>query len=79
MPTPTPDALRGREEFASHLKALRRERGLSQEALAHRAGMDRSFLTEVETCKHSLSVDKVYDLAEALDVHISAFFRDASP
>lgn len=52
---------------------------MSQEALAHRAGMDRSFLTEVETCKHSLSVDKVYDLAEALDVHISAFFRDASP
>lgn len=68
---PTREALAGRAVFGSRLKSLREARGLTQERLALDAGFDRSFLNEVESGRHSLQLDRVFDLAHVLGVQAS--------
>ncbi|WOC12192.1 helix-turn-helix domain-containing protein [Gordonia sp. MP11Mi] len=63
-----------RKAFGARLRALRTTAGLTQERLAERAGFDRSFYVEVEHGKHSLLLDRVFDLADALDVDIVELF-----
>lgn len=65
-----------RVQFASRLRDLRREAGLSQEAVAHQAGLDRSFYVEIETAKHSVMLDRVYDIADALGVSVRDLFPE---
>lgn len=65
-----------RAGLGSRLRQLRAARGLSQEALARRAGIDRSFYSRVETGTMSPTVDKLYDIAAALQIHVSELFRD---
>ena len=65
-----------RAAFGSRLRQLRVARGLSQEGLAERAGVDRSHYAEIETGKHSPRVDWVYDVAAALEVHVSELFGE---
>lgn len=54
--------------LAKNLRRLRIERGLSQEALADIAGINRSYVSYLETEKYSASVDKIESLAAALQV-----------
>lgn len=65
-----------RVQFASRLRDLRREAGLSQEVVAHQAGLDRSFYVEIETAKHSVMLDRVYDIAAALGVSVRDLFLE---
>ena len=58
------------------MRAARQAAGLTQEALAHAAGMDRSFYVELETAVHSTTVDRVCELAAALGVPVADLFRD---
>jgi len=60
-----------REVFASNLRALRAERGLSQEELAHQAGLDRTYISSLERCVYSPSIDVVAKLADVLGVRAS--------
>ena len=57
-----------RERFASNLKALRAARGVSQEELAHRAELDRTYISALERCVYSASLDAIDKIAKALDV-----------
>lgn len=57
-----------REVFARNLRALRQARGLSQEELAHRAGIDRTYVSSLERCVYSASIDVVDQLAQVLNV-----------
>ncbi|MFS8037142.1 helix-turn-helix domain-containing protein [Xanthobacter sp. AM11] len=57
-----------REVFARNLRALRQARGLSQEELAHRAGIDRTYVSSLERCVYSASIDVVDQLAQVLEV-----------
>lgn len=41
---------------------------MTQESLALAAGWDRSFLADVESGRHSVMLDRVFDLADALEV-----------
>jgi transcriptional regulator with XRE-family HTH domain len=49
---------------------------LSQEALAERASMQRSYLAELETGKRNPSVRTLLKIANALSVPIRALFED---
>ena len=57
-----------REILALNLKFLRAERGLSQDALALVAGLDRTFIAHVERLKRNISLDNLEKIAVALDV-----------
>jgi transcriptional regulator with XRE-family HTH domain len=67
-----------RAALGSRLRHLRAARNLSQEALARRAAMDRSFYTRIETGVLSPRVDRLWDIAAALHVPIAELFRDPS-
>ena len=58
--------------MAANLRRTRESRGLTQEGLALEAGLDRSFLADLEAGRHSCMIDRLYDLAAALDVAPSA-------
>ena len=57
-----------REIFARNLRKLRHEKGLSQEKLAHMAGIDRTYVSSLERCVYSPTIDMVATLAEILGV-----------
>jgi transcriptional regulator with XRE-family HTH domain len=51
-----------------NIRRLRAAKKLSQEELAFRAGIDRSYLSEVENGQKNLSVRVLDQIAAALDV-----------
>lgn len=64
-------AMNLREVFSVNLQAHRRAHGLSQEALAHEAGVDRAYVSAIERSVNSASLDMVEKLARVLDVEPS--------
>lgn len=60
------------------IRDLRLERGLTQEQLALAADIDRSLLIDLEKGRRSLLFERLYDLAAALDVSITAIVQDES-
>lgn len=60
--------LRQRKAFGNRVRALRKERGLSQEALAHVADLDRSYVGQVERGERNISLDNIYRFARALKI-----------
>ncbi len=57
-----------RQTVATNLRRMRRERGLSQEALAWDAGINRSHMAVIETGKSWVRLDIIAKLAAALEV-----------
>jgi transcriptional regulator with XRE-family HTH domain len=53
------------------MRRLRAERGLSQEALAHECGINRTYLSSVERSERNVSIDNIARIAEALGVEAS--------
>ena len=45
-----------REVFARNLRKYRQTKGLSQEALAHEAGVDRTYISALERSQYSASI-----------------------
>jgi transcriptional regulator with XRE-family HTH domain len=64
-----------REILASNLRIARRSRGLSQEELAHRAEIDRTYVSALERCLYAASVDVLARLAQVLDVEAADLLR----
>ena len=52
------------------ISSLRKIRGLSQEKLAEKAGINRSLLSVIEApnTANSFSLETLYDIADALDI-----------
>ncbi|MBI0530298.1 helix-turn-helix domain-containing protein [Sphingomonas sp. TX0522] len=70
--------MRLREIVARNLRRLRRERGVSQEELADRAGLNRNYPGLLEREQYAASVDVLEKLAAAMDVDPAEFFRQNS-
>lgn len=56
------------ERFGVHLAELRRQRGISQEALALESGLARSYLGGVERGQRNIALVNICRLAQALDI-----------
>jgi transcriptional regulator with XRE-family HTH domain len=54
--------------LAANLVSLRRTKELSQEALAHEAGLHRTFVAHCERQARNISLDNIEKLAQALGV-----------
>lgn len=68
-----------REILAANLKRYRRSSGLSQEELAHRADIDRTYVSALERCVYAASVDVVDRLARELGVEAADLLRREGP
>ena len=60
--------MESRRILAQNLRAIRTELGLSQEELAARAEIDRTYVSALEREKFAASVDVIDQLAQALGV-----------
>ncbi len=58
-------------EFGAHVKALRLQKKLSQEALALRAELDRTYISGIERGKRNVSVLNLFKIASALELPAS--------
>lgn len=57
-----------REIFARNLRTARRAKGFSQEELAHRADLDRTYISSLERSVYNATIDVVDRLATALQI-----------
>jgi transcriptional regulator with XRE-family HTH domain len=64
------------EKIGSRIKELRNSLGLSQEKLALKADIDRTYLAGVEQGKRNPSIKSLEKIVEALGVSFSEFFKD---
>lgn len=62
------------EKVGKNIKRLREKRGLSQEELAHKAGLYRTYMGHLENARYSPSAYILYKLAKILKIKISEFF-----
>jgi transcriptional regulator with XRE-family HTH domain len=65
-----------RKQFGRILRGMRRAQNLTQEGLAERAGMDVTYLSDLERGKWNPSLAMIVDLARGLGVHPSDLLRD---
>jgi len=68
-----------REVLAVNLRKLRRAKGLSQEELAHRAKIDRTYISSLERSVYAAGIDVVDRLARVLGVEAADLLRRPSP
>lgn len=65
-----------RVQVGLRIKTLREKAGFSQEDLAFRADMSRSYLGDVENGKYALTDVKIKNIADALGVSMQECFTD---
>lgn len=65
-------------EFGTRVREIRASRGLSQEQLASRAGIDRTYLGGVERGERNAGIKNVWRIADALGVSAAALFQKES-
>ena len=60
-----------RVDFARNLRRLRAEKGISQEELAHRADLDRTYISYIENQRYAVTIDVLERLARSLGTNPS--------
>ena len=62
------------EEVGKRIKYLRQEKRLSQEKLALKAGIDRTYLAGIESGKRNATITSLAKVVKALDITMAEFF-----
>jgi len=65
-----------RDILAKNMRRLRAVRDLSQEALAHESGLNRTYLSGVERSERNVSIDNVARIAKGLGVEPWKLLKD---
>lgn len=58
--------------FAENLRRERKSRGLTQSELANRVGVSQTIVSQWESTERYPTLDKIYDIANALKISVSA-------
>ena len=66
-------------KIGDNIKAIRKQRGYSQEEFADIAGFSRSYYTEIETGKRNISVLNLIKIMEALNVNPNEIIGSLKP
>ena len=56
--------------FGKRVREVRKSKGISQERLAEMAGIDRSYMGNIERGEKNITLKKAYEVCDALDVEI---------
>lgn len=73
-------SMSSRKTLAHNLRVLRAARGLSQEALADAAMVDRTYISAIERQKYSVTIDRLDEIAKplAVETHV-LLMKDLPP
>jgi transcriptional regulator with XRE-family HTH domain len=71
--------MNSRDLVAWNMRRLRVAKGLSQERLAHDAGVDRTYVSRLERKVENPSIGVLEKIAAALQVHISELLVEPGP
>ena len=66
-------------QIGSRIKAIRKERGITQTDLAIKAEMSRTYLADLEGNRYAPSVKILKVIAKALDVKVSDLIDEKDP
>ena len=61
-------------KFGAAIRSFRQRLGISQEELAHRSGLHRTYITDIERGARNLTMDSITKLTRALNVPLSVLF-----
>ncbi|EDR6733890.1 helix-turn-helix transcriptional regulator [Klebsiella pneumoniae] len=61
-------------QFGAHLKKLRLQSGLSQEAFADKCGLDRTYVSGIERGVRNPTLEVISVLAKGLEIEMSELF-----
>lgn len=56
--------------FGQRVREVRKTKGISQEKLAELAGIDRSYMGNIERGEKNVTLKKVYEICDALRVNV---------
>ncbi len=56
--------------FGKRIREVRKAKGISQERLAEIAGIDRSYMGNIERGEKNITLKKAYEVCDALEVEI---------
>ncbi|MXV37118.1 helix-turn-helix domain-containing protein [Flavobacteriaceae bacterium Ap0902] len=62
-------------QFGSRVRDIRKSKGLSQEELAHRANLHRTYIGMIERAEKNITLINIEKIANALDVKMIEFFK----
>lgn len=62
------------KKIGERIRQIRTKRGLSQEALAHIAELDRTYINSIENGKRNVGIENIEKIATALNVALKDFF-----
>jgi transcriptional regulator with XRE-family HTH domain len=63
-------------QFGARVRALRKSKGLSQEAFAAQCGLDRTYISGIERGVRNVALINIKALARALDISIAELMDD---
>lgn len=66
------------DAVALAIRRFRKEHGMSQEALADKAGLDRTYISGVERGVRNITLDSLDQIIRALELNYKAFFDAVS-
>ena len=66
-----------RDILARNMRRIRAARGLTQEALAHDCGINRTYLSSVERSERNVSIDNIARIAKGLRVEAWSLLQDS--
>lgn len=62
--------------YGQAVRKVRLEQGISQEELADRCGLHRTYISDVELGKRNISLENIERIAISLNRTLSAFFKE---
>ncbi|MCK8895437.1 helix-turn-helix domain-containing protein [Haemophilus influenzae] len=63
--------------FGKKVKELRKQKGLSQEALALLCDLDRTYIGGVERGERNIGLINIYKISKALNIDTYILFKDS--
>jgi len=63
-------------QFGNKVKELRKQKKFSQEELAQKTGLHRTYISDIERGNRNVSLENIKKIANALDVQMDFLLKD---
>lgn len=63
-------------QFGNKVRELRKQKKFSQEELAHKTGLHRTYISDIERGNRNVSLENIKKIANALNVRMDFLLKD---